>query len=214
MDKKSSLISYDKYERPDETLQDKLTEREIGIMLEDYIEVSDMKKVDRNTHIRYYTVVIENSVARKVFRIGGELKYTSEDGVFVVLSNGQMKWSVQTKNSIFYRQISINEIKKEYEYVIDEYEQEILDLKKILKKLYKKVTGKCDDMETSVHESKKIKESETKIRTSHKVQRNDNIRQSDKRPMVSARSSKKIGFKKKDLYIDHDSVTTEKHIRL
>jgi len=214
MDKKVPLTSYDKYERPDETLQDKLTEREIEIMLEDYIEVTDMKKVDRDTHIRYYTVVISNNVARKVFRIGGELKYASDDGVYVVLSNGQMKWSVQTKNSIFYRQISINEIKKEYEDVIDEYEQEILDLKKILKKLYKKITGKNDDMQTSTREPKKEKNRDKDVRTSHKVQRDDVLHQSSKRPMVSARTSKKIGFKKEDIFKNHDSITTEKHIRL
>jgi|SaaInlStandDraft_6_1057023.scaffolds.fasta_scaffold68050_2 hypothetical protein len=162
----------DSYVRPQYTMQDKITEEEIEIMLEDYVEVEDINSVPRGTHIRYYTVLITDGRAKKVFRIGGELKFVSEDKVYIMLVNGDSKWSVQTKNSIFYRQLSICEIKDEYEQVLDEYESEILELKKINRKLYKKLTGKSTAMVTDtaplvapIEKSKKTMKSARKSNT-------------------------------------------------
>ena len=72
--------------------------------------------------MRYFTVIIEHGVARKIFRFGGNLKYLAKDCAYVMLSNGDKKWSVQVDNTIFYKQLSIVEIKQEYEEIIDEYE--------------------------------------------------------------------------------------------
>lgn len=187
----------DNYIRPKYTLQDKITDEEIKIMLEDYIEVDDITKVNKGTHIRYYTVLVENDRAKKVFRIGGNLKFVSTDNVYIILANGDSKWSVQIKNSIFYRQLSIYEIKDEYEQVLDEYESEILELKKINRKLYKKLTGHTMEMSSNV--STNMTTNSKEIHTLP-----------DKRPMRSARKSNKIPPSKNEL-MKYD---TEKNIRL
>jgi hypothetical protein len=186
------------YVRPTYTMQDKITKEEIDIMLEDYIEVDDIASVTRNTHIRYYTVIIENNKAKKVFRIGGELKFVSDDKVYVILANGDSKWSVQTKNTIFYRQLSIFEIKQEYDDILDEYEAELLELKKINRKLYKKLTGKTIEMSTN---AKQVKD--------EKPNKQVKDGKSDKKPMSAKKRSGKVALSKSEMGYE-----TEKNFRL
>jgi hypothetical protein len=73
-------------------------------------------------HIRYVTKVNGHNK----FRLGGALINKTGLPKYVVLINSDAKtWSVQIKNTIFYREMSRDEIKEEYEEVIDELEDQI-----------------------------------------------------------------------------------------
>lgn len=141
----SNMKPRNEYKRPIYTVQDTLTDKEINAMLEDYveIEVADLPSVAISTHMRYFAVEHNSKgYAKKVFRIGGNLVKVDNELRYIVLKNGKESWSVQTEHSIFYRQITIDELKDEYEEIMDEYEKEILDLKNINRKLYEKIKGK------------------------------------------------------------------------
>ena len=126
------------YKRPKKTIQDKLTPTEIKEKLEDYLEVSNLKNVPIGSHLRYFT----KKDGKKVFRLGGYLVNNSNSDKYIVLSTdtsplnyNRVTWSVQVKDSIFFRKLSLEEIK-------EEYEEKIRDLKKIIKKLKKKLIEK------------------------------------------------------------------------
>ena len=159
-----TYLSKHEYVRPTVTTQDKITEEDIEEMLEDYEEVQDIHTIAKNTHIRYFTVIQEKDQARKVFRIGGTLVYASPDNTYVILSNGERKWSVQNANSIYYRQLTVCEIKEEYEDILDDYEEEIKELKMINRKLYKKLTGQDNKMKTNMPKVKKYHEDKSDLR--------------------------------------------------
>ena len=102
------------YKRPAYTVQDTLTDKEINAMLDDYVEVEteDLPTVAINSHMRYFTVEHNSKgYAKKIFRIGGNLVNVDNKLRYIVLRNGKETWSVQTEHSIFYRQITIDEIK-------------------------------------------------------------------------------------------------------
>jgi hypothetical protein len=126
-----SLVN-DNYKMPKETYTDRLDENDIGDLLSDYVKVDNIMEVSVNTHIRYFTLITDKTkgtITRK-FRMGGFLSNKNNGHVYIILSNGRKTWSVQTKNTVFYRKLTINEIKEEYEKDISEY-------KKINKKLLK-----------------------------------------------------------------------------
>lgn len=206
----------DSYVRPKYTTQDKLTDDDIDTLLEDYIEVDDIRTVEYDTHLRYFTVQVDNGVATKVFRFGGNLKYLSKDNAYVMLSNGDKKWSVQVENSIFYKQLSIMELKQEYEEIIDEYENEILELKHINRKLYKKLTGDGKEMHKKDKKKDKQKISANREKRSDHQKISNRQRVSDKCPAKVSRNAYKKGPTKKELSDRHhsDMYTSEKHIRL
>jgi hypothetical protein len=124
-------ISKDNYIRPKTTIQEKLTQQEIEEKLEDYTEVEDINKVPINTHIRYYTLKKDvNGKMTKVFRLGGQLKNKDNSDKYIILGNGKVTWSVQMKNTILYRKMKMDEIKDEYEMIIQDLKNEILKIKK------------------------------------------------------------------------------------
>ena len=116
------------YVRPDVTLTDKLSKQDIEDKLADYTVVTDMYKVPLGTHLRYFSLV--NGV--KKFRLGGNLIKNSGLPDYVILSNGIKSWSVQTKNTTFFRRMNINEIKKEYEDIIDNLEYKNKTLRSLI----------------------------------------------------------------------------------
>ena len=129
-----SIKKDDGYIRPKKTFQDKLTDNDIEKKLEGYVQVNDIAKVPLNTHIRYYSLINKNGKQDKVFRLGGFLKNKSKCNIFIILTNGKRSWSVQTKSSIFYRKINLDEIKQLHDEEVVELEDEINDLHKIIKK--------------------------------------------------------------------------------
>jgi len=104
-------------------------------LLEDYKETSIMN-IPLGTHVRYFSTV-DN---KKLFRRGGFLKLNNGLPKYVILSNGKNDWSVQVKNTVFYKKMSIKEIKEEYEDYIEELLANIEKLNKIVK-LYKQKCG-------------------------------------------------------------------------
>ena len=70
--------------------------------------------------------------------MGGNLKINTKLPEYVILKNAIGKeWSVQVKDTIFFKKMSISEIKEEYEKIIDELNVKIKTLKNRVKELEK-----------------------------------------------------------------------------
>jgi hypothetical protein len=120
------------YERPKQTYTDKLDEDDIANKLTDYIKIDNIADVKLNTHLRYFTLEADKKTGtvKRKFRMGGFLSNKNHADKYVVLTNGRNTWSVQVINTVFYRKMTYEEIK-------EEYEEELYKLKKINKKLMK-----------------------------------------------------------------------------
>lgn len=116
----------DNYKRPKTTAQDKLTPKEIQDLLADYVEVENIKDVPLDTHIRYFL----KDKGKKLFRTGGFLVNKRESDKYIILTNRKISWSVDTKKSILFRKLSAVELNTIHNDEVDE-------LKQIIKKLYK-----------------------------------------------------------------------------
>ena len=131
----SRLSKNDGYKRPTKTLQDKLTAIEIKEKLEDYVQIKNFDNVQLNTHIRYFSKIKDGKKTKKIFRFGGFLKNKVNVDKYVILSNGKSSWSVQVENTVFFRKLTLDEIKEQYEDEIDDLKLIIKNLKKKNKKL-------------------------------------------------------------------------------
>ena len=126
--------SDDEKEVVKKTFTDSLTKDEINEKLEDYKLVDDISKIPLGTHLRYFTE--KNGI--KLFRMGGNLKRNLDLPNFIILQNAVgVEWSVQIKNTIFYKKMSIKEIKDEYDSIIEELHEKIKKLKTRIKELEK-----------------------------------------------------------------------------
>lgn len=123
---KRSGSKNDKYIRPKKTFQDKLTPKQIQELLVDYVEVDNIKNVPIDTHIRYFV----KDKGKKLFRTGGFLLNKKEADKYIILTNRKISWSVDTKKSILFRKLSTTEL-------TTIHDDEIKELKKMIKKLYK-----------------------------------------------------------------------------
>lgn len=104
------------------TFTSNLTKEEINEKLQDYKLVDDISKVPLGTHLRYFVMKDGN----KLFRMGGNLKRNLDLPKFVILVNAfNVEWTVQIKDTIFYKKMSINEIKDEYDGIIEELHEKI-----------------------------------------------------------------------------------------
>ncbi len=113
MDNKvTKRLSNDKrYERPEKTYQDNLSNQDIKDKLKEYKKVIDIKTVSIGTHIRYFT--IDPKTKQKNFRLGGTLNKIDPEGRFIILGNGTLSWSVQIPTSIFYQKMTESKFKEE-----------------------------------------------------------------------------------------------------
>ena len=117
------------------TFTDNLTKEEINEKLEDYKLVEDISKVPLGTHLRYF--VEKNGT--KLFRMGGNLKRNLDLPNFIVLQNAMgVEWTVQIKDTTFYKKMTIKEIKEEYDGIIEDLHDKIKKLKAKVKELEKK----------------------------------------------------------------------------
>lgn len=130
-------LSKDNYKRPDMTKTDKLTSDNIRDLLEDYNEFKSFADVPLNTHIRYFS--LKNG--KQVFRTGGFLLNKTGYPDYVVLSSGQKdnakSWSVQIKDTTFFKKMSFNDLKKEYDNIIMALENKIKILEDTISKISK-----------------------------------------------------------------------------
>ena len=113
-----SLIN-DGYIKPKITISDSLSKDDIQQKLLDYekIDISKVGNIEKGTHIRYFKI------------IDGEYKYCpggiliiNKSPEYIVLGNGNKKWSVQLNSSIIFQQLTIKRIKEEYEEIIKDKE--------------------------------------------------------------------------------------------
>lgn len=116
----------DNYKRPKKTFQDKLTPKQIQELLVDYVEIENIKDVPIDTHIRYFV----KDKGKKLFRTGGFLLNKAKADKYIILTNRKISWSVDTKKSILFRKLSGKEL-------TDIHNDEVKELKEIIKKLYK-----------------------------------------------------------------------------
>jgi hypothetical protein len=117
-------LSHDKkYIRPKTTVQDSMTLEEINMKLEDYIKIDEFIKVPLKTHIRYY--IIDPQTKKKAFRLGGFLLNKDNSDKYIVLGNGKNSWSVQVKNTTFFKKKNLDEMKDEYKTEIDKLEEKL-----------------------------------------------------------------------------------------
>jgi len=112
-------IGSDGYVRPAQTATDKLTPEEIEAKLEDYTQVTDLAKVPIGVHLRYF--VLEDG--KRKFRPGGILHKNDGLPLYVYLSNGTQSWAVQVQDTIFFRKMTIKEMKEDYAKQIDELQK-------------------------------------------------------------------------------------------
>lgn len=123
------------YERPLLTYTDKLSKKEIESLLLDYEKVDNLKDVPIGTHIRYF----ENKDDELKFRTGGILTIKSGLPKYCILKNGKLSWSVQIANTIFFRRITIKEVKEEYEKILVQKDNELNELRFLIRDLKKKI---------------------------------------------------------------------------
>ncbi|AYV80249.1 MAG: hypothetical protein Gaeavirus21_4 [Gaeavirus sp.] len=121
------------YTRPEKTLTDGLTKEQIADKIQDYVIVNsdDLDKIPMNTHMRYFSKIQD----KYSFRMGGFLHRNNGLPAYIILTNGKTQWSVQVKNTIFYRKMTLDEIKQSYQEIIDTL---IAKNKKLKEKLAKK----------------------------------------------------------------------------
>jgi len=132
---KPKTIKDSDYERPILTYTDKLSKQEIESLLLDYEKVDSLKNVPIGTHIRYF----ENKDGELKFRTGGILTIKNGLPKYCILKNGKVSWSVQITNSIFFRRITIKEVKEEYEKKLLQKENELNELRFLIRDLKKKI---------------------------------------------------------------------------
>jgi hypothetical protein len=138
-DKKDIKLDSNKYkkngfERPEITYTDQLSKEEIQEKLADYSKVEDIYKVPLGVHLRYFV----KKDGQMLFRMGGQLFKNNGLPEYVILKSGtNAQWSVQVKDTIFYRKMTLVEIKQEYEDIIKKKNDKIQALKEKLKKLEK-----------------------------------------------------------------------------
>lgn len=114
----------DNYVKKSITKTDTLTSENIRDLLEDYVEIDNLANVPLKSHIRYF---VKNNGNIK-FRMGGYLFNKNGLPKYIVLSNGKKSWSVQTDNTTFFKKLSIEELKNEYETTIIELQNKITKL--------------------------------------------------------------------------------------
>ena len=109
------LSSY-KGARPTDTYQSKLTEADIEEKLKMYKKINNVEEITKlplNTHFRYFSVTKDDKGNKiKKFRLGGFLNNKDNYDKYIILTNKNVSWSVDTKTSILYRKLKDDEIDK------------------------------------------------------------------------------------------------------
>lgn len=132
---KTIRIGDDDYQATGNELQKNLTEEDVNLLLEEYDEIDDTDILKPGMHVRYYTIKQKrNGDIDKKFRMGGEIIKVDHEDKYLVLTNKKLSWSVQFNNTIFYKKMSIEDIKAFYETELDEKESKIEKLKQSINK--------------------------------------------------------------------------------
>jgi len=127
-------LGSDDYKRPKHTATEKLSNEQIQKLLEDYTKVENINNVPVGTHLRYFSIDENNN---KKFRRGGLLHNNKGLPDYVILSNGKQTWSVQVKNTIFYKKMTLVELKNKYKTRINTYAEKLNEFQKLIDDLTK-----------------------------------------------------------------------------
>lgn len=87
-------------------ITDIFTEEDIKDHLKSYKKIKDFDKVDRGSHIKYFTHIKDKKYQ---YKMGGLLKYKYDD--YIILVSGKRSWSVQKENNVFFVQYKLDENK-------------------------------------------------------------------------------------------------------
>jgi len=164
MSTRLTKISDDNYEKPVDTYQDKLTQEDIQLLLEEYNQVTDMHELKPGLHVRYFSIIKKkvgkSTTEKRIFRMGGQIIKIDYEKQYLVLSNGKITWSVQINDStIFYRKLTSQEIKDFYENEITEVDTELTKTRAAyekLKGLYRELQAENDKLKSELSNFKKL----------------------------------------------------------
>jgi len=134
----SNRISETKYVRPMLTYTDKLSKEQVKELLIDYEQIKSLeqlKNIPAGTHIRYF----EYKDKELKFRTGGILTVVSGIPEYLILSSGKLSWSVQINKCIFFKRITIKQVREEFERKISSDAATISGLQSLLKNANKKI---------------------------------------------------------------------------
>lgn len=149
MSDKTKRLTKDK-QKTDNSYQNKLSPKEIKEKLEEYKKVEDISKVALDAHLRYFA--IDSKTGDKMFRLGGFLKKIDMDKGYLILSNGQLTWSVQLASSIFFQKMTFSELKEE---LINDLEKKYKEEFQKLKLENKKLKETLKEIKIQAKKSKK-----------------------------------------------------------
>ena len=185
MSKRAKKLGADKtYKRPKVTHQEKLSAEEIEEKLEGYVKVDDIAEVPLNTHMRYFTITKDGS---HVFRLGGFLQNKQNAEKYVMLGNGKQVWSVQVKDSIFYRKMShkeeIDKIHEYYKEKLDKKDQVIAKLKEYVRKTMASKSAAAQETKSGNSNTKSTGQAASKPVASSKSTKSSSI---ETKPAASA----------------------------
>ncbi len=128
----------DNYKRPEITYTDKLSKSQIKELLIDYERINtvkDLEKIPPGTHLRYFEM--KNKELK--FRTGGVLTVNSGLPDYIILSNGKLSWSVQVAPCIFFKRVTIKQIREEYDKLLFKNDATIKGQQVLLSEQSKKI---------------------------------------------------------------------------
>jgi hypothetical protein len=127
-----SRLTNDKYKKPKVSYTELLTQDEIKEKLNDYTKVQTINDVMLGSHVRY---ISKDSEGIFQFRMGGTLLNKKGLPAYVVLGNGAKTWSVQVDQTIFFSKLTTEQLRAEYQILLDEKDEEIEEKDKQIKQL-------------------------------------------------------------------------------
>ena len=108
--------------------------------------LEELSKIPLNTHIRYFSVDKDAKGKKtKKFRLGGFLNNKDTYDKYVILTNKNISWSVNTQTSILYRKLNDDEIQKTIDVKTEVVDNELKKLREKyakLEKAYYEITDK------------------------------------------------------------------------
>ena len=134
----SNRISETNYIRPPLTYTDKLSKIQVKELLIDYEQIKTLQQLQNippGSHLRYF----EYKDGELKFRTGGILTVVSGIPEYLILSSGKVSWSVQIKKCIFFKRITIKQVREEFQKKIYEDSATITGLQALLKDANKKI---------------------------------------------------------------------------
>jgi hypothetical protein len=152
------------YKRPKKTYQDQLSADEITKKLQGYEKVDNMAEVPLNTHIRYFKIEPDGT---QVFRTGGFLYNKRNPEEYIMLSNGKNTWSVQVKDTVFFKKMSQ---KDEIEAIHIMYKKKLAEKDLAIDKLKKYIRSKISKNDPNITHQQQLQPHKLpKIAPTHNV---------------------------------------------